>query len=151
MDYARARERMVQEQIEARGIVHPAVLQAMREVPRHRFVEEALAPSAYGDHALPIGYVYHSAIASDTYAALPPLEKQQALLQGVVLGDGVASSMPRITPASDIVDVPYSVMPSGSVTRQRRTNSMPRGESKGTWFIQTCLQCTPSSHVRGTH
>ncbi len=56
MDYARARERMVSEQIEARGITDPAVLRAMREIPRHRFVEEALAPSAYGDHALPIGF-----------------------------------------------------------------------------------------------
>jgi protein-L-isoaspartate(D-aspartate) O-methyltransferase len=28
----------------------------MREVPRHRFVDEGLAASAYGDHALPLGY-----------------------------------------------------------------------------------------------
>jgi len=54
-DYTRARERMVVEQVEQRGITHPGVLRAMREVPRDRFVEEALAPSAYSDHALPIG------------------------------------------------------------------------------------------------
>jgi protein-L-isoaspartate(D-aspartate) O-methyltransferase len=56
MDFSRARERMVEEQIAARGVKSPAVLAAIRKVPRHRFVEDALAPSAYGDHALPIGH-----------------------------------------------------------------------------------------------
>jgi len=46
---------MVREQIEARGVTHPEVLRAMRAVPRHRFVDTALAHAAYGDHALPIG------------------------------------------------------------------------------------------------
>ena len=55
-DYAKTRERMVQEQLEARGIRNPEVLRAMREVPRDRFVEEGLASGAYGDHALPIGF-----------------------------------------------------------------------------------------------
>lgn len=36
------------------GIKDPRVLQAMRAVPRHRFVPEALQARAYGDHALPI-------------------------------------------------------------------------------------------------
>jgi protein-L-isoaspartate(D-aspartate) O-methyltransferase len=53
---ARARERMVREQLEPRGIRDPRVLQAMREVPRHAFVDEALAGGAHGDHALPIGF-----------------------------------------------------------------------------------------------
>ncbi|MFN8548342.1 MAG: protein-L-isoaspartate(D-aspartate) O-methyltransferase [Candidatus Eisenbacteria bacterium] len=46
---------MVREQIAARGVEDPEVLRAMRAVPRHRFVDPALAHSAYGDHALPIG------------------------------------------------------------------------------------------------
>jgi protein-L-isoaspartate(D-aspartate) O-methyltransferase len=46
---------MVKEQIEARGVSDAAVLQAMREVPRHRFVEEALAAKAHTDAPLPIG------------------------------------------------------------------------------------------------
>lgn len=47
---------MVREQIESRGITDPAVLAAMRKVPRHLFVEEALRSQAYEDHPLPIGY-----------------------------------------------------------------------------------------------
>lgn len=46
---------MVVEQLERRGIRDPRVLRAMRKVPRHRFVEEALAGRAYGDYPLPIG------------------------------------------------------------------------------------------------
>jgi protein-L-isoaspartate(D-aspartate) O-methyltransferase len=50
-----ARERMVHEQIIARGIRDARVLEALREVPRHRFVPPAMQPSAYEDSALPIG------------------------------------------------------------------------------------------------
>lgn len=46
---------MVEEQLVARGVTDPRVLAAMRRVPRHLFVEEALRDRAYGDHPLPIG------------------------------------------------------------------------------------------------
>ncbi len=52
----RSREKMVREQLEARGVRDPRVLQAMREVPRHAFVDSALAGGAYADHPLPIGF-----------------------------------------------------------------------------------------------
>jgi protein-L-isoaspartate(D-aspartate) O-methyltransferase len=53
--FARERERMVEEQLVRRGITDARVLEAMRKVPRHLFVEEALRDRAYGDHPLPIG------------------------------------------------------------------------------------------------
>jgi protein-L-isoaspartate(D-aspartate) O-methyltransferase len=46
---------MVTEQVVRRGINDPRVIRALQEMPRHRFVEEALAGRAYGDHPLPIG------------------------------------------------------------------------------------------------
>jgi protein-L-isoaspartate(D-aspartate) O-methyltransferase len=52
---ARERERMVEEQLIRRGITDARVIEAMRRVPRHLFVEEALRERAYGDHPLPIG------------------------------------------------------------------------------------------------
>jgi len=55
IDDERARLKMVDEQLAARGIKDRRVLSAMGRVPRHLFVEEALRDSAYGDHALPIG------------------------------------------------------------------------------------------------
>jgi len=54
-DQLKARMRMVDEQIISRGIRDPAVIVAMRKVPRHLFVEEALQNQAYSDHPLPIG------------------------------------------------------------------------------------------------
>jgi len=55
LDDTLARDRMVRELIERRGVRDPRVLAAMREVPRHLFVREHLMSQAYGDHALPIG------------------------------------------------------------------------------------------------
>jgi protein-L-isoaspartate(D-aspartate) O-methyltransferase len=53
-DRSQARNRMVDEQIVARGISDARVLSAMRTVPRERFVSEDLAEFAYDDAALPI-------------------------------------------------------------------------------------------------
>jgi protein-L-isoaspartate(D-aspartate) O-methyltransferase len=50
-----ARQAMVARQLQRRDITDPGVLIAMGKVPRHRFVPEALAAQAYGDHPLPIG------------------------------------------------------------------------------------------------
>jgi protein-L-isoaspartate(D-aspartate) O-methyltransferase len=54
--YAAARERMVREQIEERGVRHPGVLRVMRETPRHLFMPERVRSQAYEDHPVPIGY-----------------------------------------------------------------------------------------------
>jgi protein-L-isoaspartate(D-aspartate) O-methyltransferase len=55
MDYALSRKRMVEEQIVGRGLKDPRVLEVMRRIPRHLFVDSGLAHQAYGDSALPIG------------------------------------------------------------------------------------------------
>jgi len=47
---------MIRQQIEARGIKDPRVLNAMRKVERHLFVPSELAAGAYGDYPLPIGW-----------------------------------------------------------------------------------------------
>lgn len=54
--FTRDREEMVEQQIEARGVSDPQVLEAMRSVPRHRFVPADQVSAAYADHPLPIGY-----------------------------------------------------------------------------------------------
>jgi protein-L-isoaspartate(D-aspartate) O-methyltransferase len=51
-----ARERMVKEQIEDRGVKDPRTLAALRKVPRHLFVPGASAGEAYNDYPLPIGH-----------------------------------------------------------------------------------------------
>lgn len=54
--FAAERERMVAQQIAARGIDDAATLGAMRSVPRHRFVPDDRRAQAYRDHPLPIGW-----------------------------------------------------------------------------------------------
>src|SRR5580765_5904179 len=55
MSFARLRQRMVERQIEARGIRDSRVLAAMETVPREEFVPEHLRGRAYEDGPLPIG------------------------------------------------------------------------------------------------
>jgi len=55
MGHAERRRRMVDRDIEARGVRDPRVLDAMRTVPRELFVPDELAHQAYEDHPLPIG------------------------------------------------------------------------------------------------
>lgn len=55
MDDEYLRNLMVERQLVARGISDPRVLEAMRAVPRHRFMPEYSRKNAYDDMALPIG------------------------------------------------------------------------------------------------
>jgi protein-L-isoaspartate(D-aspartate) O-methyltransferase len=77
VEFERERARMVAEQLEARGIQDPAVLSAMRTVPRHLFVDAAHRARAYDDSPLPIGneqtisQPYMVALMSETLALEP--------------------------------------------------------------------------------
>ncbi|HWN58253.1 MAG TPA: methyltransferase domain-containing protein, partial [Methylomirabilota bacterium] len=55
IDLENARERMVVEQLERRGIKDQRVLDAMRRIARHRFLPAELHDHAYDDGPLPIG------------------------------------------------------------------------------------------------
>lgn len=54
--FKRQRETMIATQIEGRGISSPTVLKAMKDIPRHLFVDESLWSVAYSDGPLPIGH-----------------------------------------------------------------------------------------------
>ena len=54
-NFEKARARMVEEQLLPRSIHDQKTLEAMRKVPRHLFVEDAMKNQAYGDSPLPIG------------------------------------------------------------------------------------------------
>ena len=55
-DYPQARERMILDEVIGKGIRDPRVIEAMRAVERHRFVEPGMAVKAYSGSALPIGW-----------------------------------------------------------------------------------------------
>jgi len=54
--HAARRQRMVDRFVAARGVSDARVLARLGALPRHLFVDEALAAEAYGDHSLPIGH-----------------------------------------------------------------------------------------------
>ncbi len=79
MTSQRARDRLV-EKLREMGIHDERVLEAMRRVPRHIFIDEALSSRAYENTALPIGY---SQTISQPYIVARMTE---ALLQGESMG-----------------------------------------------------------------
>ena len=89
LKYARQREEMVDTQIEARGITDPKVLVALRKIPRHLFVSEALRDQAYGDFPLPIGEqqtISQPYIVAEMTQALQLYEKDRVLEIGTGSG-----------------------------------------------------------------
>ena len=79
MTSARTRDRLVQ-RLREQGITNLSVLDSIRNVPRHLFVDEALASRAYEDTALPIGF---GQTISQPYIVA---RMTQALLEGPPLG-----------------------------------------------------------------
>ncbi len=89
MKYERQRHEMVKNQIEARGVTDSKVLAALRKVPRHLFVSEALRDQAYGDFPLPIGEqqtISQPYIVAEMTQALQPGEGDRVLEIGTGSG-----------------------------------------------------------------
>ena len=88
MTSARTRDRLIQ-RLRDSGIRDERVIEAMRAVPRHRFMEEALAHRAYEDTALPIG---HGQTISQPYV----VARMTEALLGSDLPDHVALRPARV-------------------------------------------------------
>ncbi len=88
LNYSVLRERMVTEILINRGIKDQLVIAAMRKVPRHLFVAEALAASAYGNRPLPIG---EKQTISQPYIIALMIEKLQLSGKEKVLEIGTGS------------------------------------------------------------
>ncbi len=89
LKYSRQRDEMVRRQIEARGIVDPNVLAAMRKIHRHLFVSEALRDQAYSDYPLPIGEqqtISQPYIVAEMTQALAPTKDDRVLEVGTGSG-----------------------------------------------------------------
>jgi protein-L-isoaspartate(D-aspartate) O-methyltransferase len=93
---AEARTQMVKNQLVRRNIKDPRVLQAMGEIPRHRFVEEKLWDSAYKDGPLPIGYgqtISQPYIVSFMTEALKLTADGQAVVLEIGTGSGYQAAI----------------------------------------------------------
>ena len=104
-EYEVLRRRMVQEQIEARGVTDTAVLDAMRSVPRHRFAPDHPPRLTYTDRPLPIG---HEQTISQPYIVARMTELVRPEASDRVLEIGTGSGY-QAAVLSEIVDSVYTI------------------------------------------
>jgi protein-L-isoaspartate(D-aspartate) O-methyltransferase len=111
-----ARRRMVDEQLVARGIRDPRVLEAMARVPRERFVDSALRARAYGDHALPTaeGQTISQPYIVARMLELSRLESTQRVLE-IGTGSGYQTALLAL-----LVERVFSVERKHALLRQAR-------------------------------
>ncbi|QCW99947.1 protein-L-isoaspartate(D-aspartate) O-methyltransferase [Aggregatimonas sangjinii] len=105
VDYDELRKAMVENQLEVRGIRHSATLEAMRTVPRHKFVPEELQIQAYNDHPLPIG---QGQTISQPYIVAFMTETLQLKKSDKVLEIGTGSGY-QAAVLAQIVDSVYTI------------------------------------------
>ena len=120
-EHERLRTRMVDEQIAARDVSDPAVLEAMRSVPRHRFAPDHDPELAYSDRPLPIG---HSQTISQPYIVARMTELVRPSPTDRVLEIGTGSGY-QAAVLAEIVDSVYTIeilpeLAATATTRLRR-------------------------------
>ncbi|MFW6386589.1 MAG: protein-L-isoaspartate(D-aspartate) O-methyltransferase [Bacillota bacterium] len=123
MDFDSLRERMVEEQLVARGIEDEALLAAFRSVPRHRFVPEKERRHAYEDRPLPIGRgqtISQPYIVAEMISALEPENGDRVLEIG--LGSGYAAAI-----MAEVVNEVYAVERLDELTARARQRFVELG------------------------
>lgn len=104
-DYRQKRLQMVKEHIAARGIEHPAVLEALRNVERHRLVPRGQVENAYEDRPLPIG---HGQTISQPYIVAFMTEVMNPKPDMKILEIGTGSGY-QAAVLAEIVDEVYTI------------------------------------------
>jgi protein-L-isoaspartate(D-aspartate) O-methyltransferase len=103
--YTGTREKMVEDQVESRGISNQPTLDAMKKVPRHKFVPPNLLDRAYDDGPLPIGYgqtISQPYIVAYMTAAIDPQPGQKILEIGT--GSGYQAAV-----LAEIIDSVFTI------------------------------------------
>ncbi|PQJ35087.1 protein-L-isoaspartate O-methyltransferase [Salinibacter sp. 10B] len=120
--HQRLRTQMVEQQIEARGISDPDVLDAMRSVPRHRFAPNHPPELAYADRPLPIG---HEQTISQPYivARMTELAAPDSTDRALEIGTG---SGYQAAVLAEIVDSVYTIeiLPELATTATKRLQNL---------------------------
>lgn len=89
IDFARARETMVEQQVRPWDVLDPRVLETLARMPREAFVADALRSLAYADIALPIGHgetMMKPVLEGRTLQALLPTATESVLEIGAGSG-----------------------------------------------------------------
>jgi protein-L-isoaspartate(D-aspartate) O-methyltransferase len=114
--YDSKRQYMVETQIVARGIKDKKVIDAMRKIPRHLFLDEALWPQAYEDHAMPIG---EKQTISQPYIVALMTEALQVTDKKKILEIGTGSGY-QTAILAEIADQVFSIERIPSIAKRAR-------------------------------
>ena len=107
MTSQRTRNRLV-DRLREGGIVDPRVLDVLRQIPRHMFMDEAMASRAYEDTALPIGYGQTISQPFIVARMTEVLLQQPGIVPSKVLEIGTGSGY-QTAVLAQLVDQVYSV------------------------------------------
>ena len=158
VELASRRRAMVADQIEARDVRDRRVLDAMRTVPRHRFVPPALIARAYDDTPLPIGYgqtISQPYIVAYMTEALGVERRHKVLeigagsgYQAAVLGELAGSVytieiVPELAQRATATTSAQAMDSAGGRSRRRSIESWSRPRRK-----RFHSRCSTSSHRR---
>jgi protein-L-isoaspartate(D-aspartate) O-methyltransferase len=112
---------MVETQIASRGVTDQAVLEAMRTVPRHLFVPEAMRPRAYDDTPLPIGdsqTISQPYVVAVMTAAIRPRRSMRVLEVGTGSGYQAAVLASCVAEVDSIEVIPALGRRAGSLLKE---------------------------------
>jgi len=127
MTSARTRDRLVT-RLREQGIANPRVLERIRSVPRHVFVDEALASRAYEDTALPIGHGQTISqpyiVARMTEALLEDAEPRKVLEVGTGCGYQTAVLAPLVATVYSVERIVALQMRARQVMRDLRISNV---------------------------
>ena len=129
-----ARTRMIDSQLRARGINHEGVLDAMRRVPRHRFVPGDQQLYAYADTPLPIGSgqtISQPFIVAYMTAALEPSKSDRVLEIGTGSGYQAAVLAEVVGEVYTIEIVPELARQAASVLKELGYTNIRTREGDG--------------------
>jgi protein-L-isoaspartate(D-aspartate) O-methyltransferase len=93
MDTAAARNNMVDSQVRPNKVIDPRILEAMRQIPRERFVPPEMAALAYADEDVPLGggrYLMEPMVIARLVQAAKVRRGERALVVGAGSGYGAA-------------------------------------------------------------
>jgi protein-L-isoaspartate(D-aspartate) O-methyltransferase len=92
-DFTAAREAMVENQLRPEGVTDPAVIEAMRQIPRENYLPSHTRPLAYVDRAVGIGegrFLAAPAVLGQLLTKMAPVAGQRALVVGAGTGYSAA-------------------------------------------------------------
>ncbi|MCE3285775.1 MAG: pcm [Steroidobacteraceae bacterium] len=147
MTSARTRERLVA-RLREQGITNPEVLERIRGVPRHLFVDEALASRAYEDTALPIGHgqtISQPYIVARMTQSLVEANKPRKVLEiGTGCGYQSAVLAPLVTTLYSVERIAALQQRARKVLRDLRIGTLKVLQAAEVSMISTPIRCSYS-------